>query len=141
MRFDARLVLALAWGALPAAILALVALTLAAPALPRAALYVGLAPLVEEALKAVGVAWARPRGARDGALAGALAGLGFGLAEAFFRAVLGEARLAAVLLHVVASALVGLAWAGRAQRLRAAALAGAAVALHAAFNARALGLV
>lgn len=137
-----RLVLALAWGALPAAAVALVTLTLAAPHVSTAVLLVVLAPLVEEPLKALGAWLGGPRTLREGAAAGAVAGLGFGLVELLFRSLLSPAGAFALLapaMHVAATACAGAAiGAARGGRARWAWLGAAALALHAAFNAASL---
>ncbi len=121
------------------------------------ALFVGtaiVAPLIEEACKGMGLRLLRGAIQRplDGLMMGMAAGLGFGLVEsAFYLGALsspwligGWVRLITLLLHGVATSLVGVAYARslRTHRRRdVLAGYGRAVLLHGVWNAVAIGTV
>ena len=110
------------------------------------------APAIEEAVKALGLRWLRPtiQRPRDGWLLGFAAGLGFGILEGAFNLdsagtwiVGGWVRLAALLLHGLATSLTGLGYARYLQSKQRSDLwrgYGHAVIMHGAWNACAIGL-
>ncbi len=111
-----------------------------------------VAPIIEEAAKALGLRWLRPwiKHPTSGWLLGLAAGLGFGMLEGAFYLdstgnwlVGGWQRLAALLLHGLATSLTGLGYARYLQSKQRSDLwrgYGRAVILHGAWNACAIGL-
>lgn len=110
------------------------------------------APIIEEAAKALGLRWLHPwiKHPTSGWLLGLAAGLGFGMLEGAFNLdstsnwlVGGWVRLAALLLHGLATSLTGLGYARYLQSNRRSDLwrgYGRAVIMHGAWNASAIGL-
>jgi RsiW-degrading membrane proteinase PrsW (M82 family) len=110
------------------------------------------APLIEEGVKALGLRWLRPwiKHPSSGWLLGLAAGLGFGILEGAFNLdstdnwlMGGWVRLAALLLHGLATSLTGLGYARYLQSKRRSDLwrgYGRAVIMHGAWNACAIGL-
>ncbi len=110
-------------------------------------------PLVEEAIKTVGVgllAWQRPGPARA-FMWGLAGGAGFALTENLLNTAgsldawvpVAILRLGATLLHCFTGGLMGLAWyqiVGRRNLIRTAGLYAASVGVHAAWNGLAAGL-
>jgi RsiW-degrading membrane proteinase PrsW (M82 family) len=110
------------------------------------------APLIEEGAKALGLRWLRPwiKHPSSGWLLGLAAGLGFGMLEGAFNLdstdnwlMGGWVRLAALLLHGLATSLTGLGYARYLQSNRRSDLWRGyrrAVVMHGAWNASAIGL-
>lgn len=110
------------------------------------------APIIEEAVKAVGLRWLRPwiRQPADGWLLGLSIGLGFGVLEGTFNLDSASSwfagswvRLAALLLHGLAASLSGLGYARSLQTQQRGPLWRGyrnAVILHGLWNASALGI-
>ena len=110
------------------------------------------APIIEEAVKALGLRWLRPwiNHPSSGWLLGLSAGLGFGMLEGAFNLdstnnwLVGSwVRLAALLLHGLATSLTGLGYARYLQTKRRSDLWRGymrAVIMHGAWNASAIGL-
>ncbi len=111
-----------------------------------------VAPIIEEAAKALGLRWLRPwiKHPSSGWLLGLAAGLGFGMLEGAFNLdstsnwlVGGWVRLAALLLHGLATSLTGLGYARYLQSNRRSDLWRGyrrAVIMHGVWNASAIGL-
>jgi hypothetical protein len=110
------------------------------------------APIIEEAVKALGLRWLRPwiKHSSSGWLLGLAAGLGFGVLEGAFNLdttdnwLMGSwVRLAALILHGLTTSLTGLGYARYLQSNRRSDLwrgYGRAVIMHGAWNAGAIGL-
>jgi RsiW-degrading membrane proteinase PrsW (M82 family) len=110
------------------------------------------APIIEEAVKALGLRWLRPwiKHPTSGWLLGLAAGLGFGVLEGAFNLdgtdnwlAGGWVRLAALLLHGLTTSLTGLGYARYLQSNQRSDLwrgYGRAVIMHGAWNASAIGL-
>jgi RsiW-degrading membrane proteinase PrsW (M82 family) len=110
------------------------------------------APMIEEGVKALGLRWLRPwiNHPSNGWLLGMAAGLGFGMLEGAFNLdstnnwlAGGWVRLAALLLHGLATSLTGLGYARYLQSKRRSDLwrgYSRAVIMHGAWNASAIGL-
>ena len=110
------------------------------------------APIIEEAVKALGLRWLRPwiKHPSSGWLLGLAAGLGFGVLEGAFNLdttdnwLMGSwVRLAALILHGLTTSLTGLGYARYLQSNRRSDLwrgYGRAVIMHGAWNAGAIGL-